>query len=161
MIDSPIALLAVLAIFVAVPLVLRRHRSQAPDAVRVLGRTALAKGAVVAVVAVGDRRMLVGAGDKGVQMLADLDHAGEAVAATDRVSAAPLPVAGAFPLDRKDAVRATPSTSTTLPPHALAGLEGLEAPSVPGPGIGLVDRLRARTVRTPVKGRPLHVPFRT
>jgi flagellar biogenesis protein FliO len=64
--------LLVLAGLVAVPFLLRHHRASAPDGVRVVGRTALHKNAVVAVLAVGDRRLLVGAGERGVQLLAEL-----------------------------------------------------------------------------------------
>lgn len=164
MTDSPLALLVLLAALVAVPLVLRRFKANTPDAVRVVGRTALAKGAVVAVVAVGGRRLLVGATERGVQMLTELDADPDADP-PDTTAFGPTTTPTSFSStyhppqrpSRTDAVRPTPQEL------------GIDLTSVPGsigdhltagPRIGLVDRLRAMTVRTPVQGRPLHVPFR-
>lgn len=166
MIDSPALLLLLLAALIAVPLLLRRLKAASPEGVRVVGRTALSKGAVVAVVAVGDRRLLVGAGERGVQLIAELDaEPVEPVvpsASTPRTSPATavdldvlLPM-----LDRTDAAAA--GTSSTIPDdasEALAELD-LQGSTSEGPGNGLVDRLRAMTVRTPVQGRPFHAPLR-
>lgn len=49
-----------------------RGASAGPD-LAVLGRQALSRGAGVAVVAVGERRLLVGFGDQGVRLLTELD----------------------------------------------------------------------------------------
>jgi flagellar biogenesis protein FliO len=161
--DSPLLLLALLAVLLAVPLVLRRFKANTPDAVRVVGRTALHKGAVVAVVAVGERRMLVGATDRGVQMLVELDRD---------------PTAGPLPADGDPSATATPLAASFAPPQRPNRTDAVrsvledrlvDVASIPGrdgehlsagPRTGLVDRLRAMTVRTPVQGRPLRVPFR-
>jgi flagellar biogenesis protein FliO len=73
--DVPIlGVLALLAVCTA-PLWVKRLRSVAPEsAVSVLGRTALSRSAVVAVVRVGDRRLLVGAGEHGVNVLTELSE---------------------------------------------------------------------------------------
>jgi flagellar biogenesis protein FliO len=150
-IDNPGLILLVLAAFAAVPVVLRRHKANTPDAVRVVGRTALNKTAVVAVVAVGDRRILVGAGDRGVQLLTELDQAGDVVPDPTTTTTAST----SFPLDRTDVAElTTPRGFPTVAQDALTGLDltGQVAPA--GPRTGLVDRLRAMTVRTPVPGRP-------
>lgn len=156
MIDSPGLALLLLAALVAVPVLLRRFRATSPDGVRVVGRTALSKGAVVAVVAVGDRRLLVGAGERGVQLIAELDAEPDTVVADSRPNVATID--SILPADRTDA--AALATSSTLSDGALGALAGIDVePSVitTGPGNGLVDRLRAMTVRTPVQGRPFHV----
>jgi flagellar biogenesis protein FliO len=68
-----LGVLALLAVFTA-PFWVKRLRTVAPEsAVSVLGRTALSRTAVVAVVRVGDRRLLVGAGEHGVNVLTELD----------------------------------------------------------------------------------------
>lgn len=160
MIDSPLALLLLVAAIVAVPLLLRRYRSVTPDGVRVVARTALSKGVVVAVLAVGDRRLLVGAGERGVQLLAELEP--------DPSGAAGLSghVTTTTDLDGTDAVDNTPGWPDRA--TALAALTGTSQPRPTGPRIGLVDRLRAMTVRTEasrprdvlVNGRTIRVPLR-
>lgn len=164
MIDSPLVLLLVLAAIAAIPMVLKRHRATQPDGVRVLSRTALSKSTVVAVLAVGDRRLLIGAADQGVHLLADItdtpgtgdDDVTVTTTATDADTSASA-------LGRKDAARATAGT-TDLDEDAFAALlAGSGTPAAlptAGPRIGLVDRLRAMTVRTPSQGRPFHVPLR-
>jgi flagellar biogenesis protein FliO len=171
--QSPLLLLVLLGALVALPLVLRRFKAAAPDAVRVVGRTALHKSAVVAVVAVGDRRLLVGAGERGVALLAELDPAPGS--SPDDLAGTPLDVAGMsattttasedlvpamLPPRRMDALGGASTSDTRGVPDVLAGLELVPDTSPVGPGIGLVDRLRAMTVRTPVQGRPLRVPLR-
>ncbi len=155
--NESLLLLVLLAALVAVPLVLRRFRASAPDAVRVVGRTAVHKGAVVAVIAVGDRRLLVGTGERGVQLLAELDANEPASGHQDLCTTSTL--AGDHPLAsiaaaRTDAgARGDADLAGVLsdPPAASATHDHV------GPGIGLVDRLRAMTVRTPVRGRPIDV----
>lgn len=171
--QSPLLLLVLLGALIALPLVLRRLKAAAPDAVRVVGRTALHKSAVVAVVAVGDRRLLVGAGERGVQLLAELDT--PPGSSSDDGAGTSLDVAGLSaatttatedlgtamrPVRRMDASGGTSTTGTRDVSDVLAGLELVPATSPVGPRIGLVDRLRAMTVRTPVQGRPLRVPLR-
>ena len=169
MIDSPLLLLVVMALIAVIPLALRRHRAAKPDGLRVVSRTALSKSSVVAVVAVGERRLLVGAGDQGVQLLAEVtgedDLAGVGDAVTDLSTTTTdedLSLYGTTPsLGRTDADGTTPAGSP-LDDDALEALVTGAAPAMTtaGPRIGLVDRLRAMTVRTPTQGRPFHVPLR-
>jgi flagellar biogenesis protein FliO len=157
-IDSPLFGLLLLAVLAAAPLVLRRMKAAAPDGLRVLGRTALHKGAVVAVVAVGDRRFVLGAGERGVQLLSELPAAkppAPELARTERADRVAVPST-----DRTDAV-VEPSMPTGSDEEALEALLGPpgSAGATAGPGIGLVDRLRAMTVRTTPTGRPIRVPL--
>lgn len=162
MIDSPLLLLVVLAVIAAIPMVLRRHRAAQPDGVRVVSRTALSKSTVIAVLAIGDRRLLVGAADQGVRLLAELtDTPGtgdEDVAVTTTAVDADT---SASTLGRRDAIGHL-TGAADLDEDAFAALLAQAAPgtTTAGPRIGLVDRLRAMTVRTPVQGRPFHVPLR-
>ena len=176
MIDSPLLLLVVLALIAALPLVLRRHRAAKPDGLRVLSRTALSKNSVVAVVAVGERRLLVGAGDQGVHLLTEVTGVEDdaALGAADGSGAAGYDTTttttdgevevdhlAVLPLGRTDAV-GTNLTGMSLDDEALDALVAGATPAMTtaGPRIGLVDRLRAMTVRTPTQGRPFHVPLR-
>jgi flagellar biogenesis protein FliO len=129
--DVPIlGVLALLAVCTA-PLWVKRLRGAAPEStVSVLGRTALSRSAVVAVVRVGDRRLLVGAGEHGVNVLSELPE---------------LDAEG-----RTDAVSHPEATD----------LSALTSTSIEGPRIGLLDRLRVMTVRSTPVGRPLRVPSR-
>jgi flagellar biogenesis protein FliO len=158
-IDSPLFGLLLLGALVATPLVLRRLKASAPDGLRVLGRTALHKGAVVAVVAVGERRLVLGAGEKGVQLLTELSV--DAPAAADEPPVT-TDLTTEFTLGRTDAADPTPHRSVGSAEDALEALLGApgSAGDTAGPGIGLVDRLRAMTVRTTPTGRPIRVPLR-
>lgn len=164
MIDSPLLGLAFLGLLVAAPLVLRRLKAGSPQGVRVLGRTALGKNAMVAVVAIGERRLLVGAGERGVHLLTELDAEDTPDAGTPGATGhidAGTPGATIRTDDRTDAV----AGMTALDARSEEALEALLGPpgssvTTAGPGIGLVDRLRGMTVRTPQSGRPVRVPFR-
>jgi flagellar biogenesis protein FliO len=165
-IDSPLFGLLLLGALVATPLVLRRLKASAPDGLRVLGRTALHKGAVVAVVAVGERRLVLGAGEKGVQLLTELSTDGAAgtgaVTSTDDLTDLTTDLATEVTLGRTDAADTTSHRPAGSAEHALEALLGApgSAGGTAGPGIGLVDRLRAMTVRTTPTGRPIRVPLR-
>jgi flagellar biogenesis protein FliO len=153
-IESSLGLLVVLAALAAVPMLVRRHKAASPDGVRVVGRTALSKNAVVAVLAIGDRRLLVGAGERGVHLIAELD--GTDPTGLSGGSGTDSEVTTTELLDRMDVVD-TPLLSADPAAHdVLAGLEREPQHTLVGPRIGLVDRLRGMTVRTPVQGRPLH-----
>lgn len=162
MIDpSVLAVLLVLGVLAAAPAVLRRHRATAPDAVRVVGRTALHKNAVVAVVAVGNRRLLVGGGERGVQLLTELADAGTGEDDVLGLDHELVTTTTTSSVGRMDAVGTPfPTTSTGAAQDALAGLDLGAGTTIAGPGIGLVDRLREMTVRTPVSGRPLRDTLR-
>jgi flagellar biogenesis protein FliO len=160
--DSPLLGLLVLAALVAVPLVLRRVKSAQPGSVRVLGRTALHRNAVVAVVEVGDRRLLLGAGEKGIELLAELD--GDPARPHDLGEDQDGPTESLpGPTDAGLWAHRTTTTDTDGALDALLGPVGSSATEA-GPGIGLVDRLRAMTVRVPQPqggaGRPIRVPLR-
>jgi flagellar biogenesis protein FliO len=163
---SVLLLLLVLGGMTVAPTLLRKRRATAPDAVRVVGRTALHKNAVVAVVAVGDRRLLVGAGERGVHLLAQLDDTEPDVGgATERDQCdVTFTSTTTDSVDRMDAAGTTfpsmPEMANGDAQDALAGLDLGTGTTIAGPGTGLVDRLREMTVRTPVSGRPLRVPLR-
>jgi flagellar biogenesis protein FliO len=53
--------------------VLRRTHGSSEAALRVLGRLSLGKGGALLLVAVGSRRFLVGTGERGPRVLAELD----------------------------------------------------------------------------------------
>lgn len=143
--EGPVLGVLLLLVVASAPWWIKRVRPTPSDStVHVLGRTALSRSAVIAVVRVGDRRLLVGAGDQGVHVLTELDPEDrpEAAPATSHVTSLHLAE------DRTDAV--LPTTVGDLP-----------AVTTSGPRIGLTDRLRAMTVRTtPPPGRPFRVPSR-
>ncbi|MFA9446430.1 flagellar biosynthetic protein FliO [Egicoccus sp. AB-alg6-2] len=163
MIDSPLIGLLVLALVAAAPLLLRRVKAGQPGGVRVLGRTALHRNAVVAVVEVGNRRLLVGAGEKGIEVLTELEP-DVADAATGPV--AEDPAAPGIVLSAHTDAAPTDLCSTAATEEALTALLGPAGSTVEhaGPGIGLVDRLRHLTVRVsqPQRGagRPLRATLR-
>jgi flagellar biogenesis protein FliO len=164
MIESPLLGLLLLGALVATPMLLRRARAATPDGVRVVGRTALHKGAVVAVVAVGERRLLLGAGERGVQLLTELEAPEAPQSATPTTTDTPTSDTATFSdtAGRTDADRHVTSTDLDSaaaldallgPPGSSATADGSSATA--GPGTGLVDRLRAMTVRTaPTPTRP-------
>jgi flagellar protein FliO/FliZ len=141
-----------LAVIVGALLVLRhwarRGRSRADADVRVLTRTGLAKGAVVAVVAVGERRLLVGASEQGVRLLTELEPDAS-------VASLPLPdTAGAVTMAPMPAV---PDLRRWLRPPA-------SPPTTDRPRMAPIDRLRHLTVRRTVPShprRPTGVPDHT
>lgn len=162
--DSPLLGLLLLGALAAAPLLLRRFKGVQPGGVRVLGRTALHKNAVVAVVEVGGRRLLLGAGDKGIELLTELDaepaDAGDAVAVTE---GRPAPDLDLSSLERMDVARQHTWSTTTGSDEALEALlgpVGSSATESAGPGIGLVDRLRHMTVRVSQPQRGAGRPFR-
>lgn len=130
-------LLPSLALIVGALLLVRRWSQRggarrAAGGVRVLARTGLSRGAVVAVVAVGSRHFLVGATDREVSLLGELDE-GELAAPAGPSQAA--------------------ATAGDLDPDLARATDG-RAASLDRPRMGLVDRLRAMTVRTHLE-RPI------
>jgi len=146
MIDSPLALVAVLAIIVAAPVALRRMRSSQPHGVRVLSRTAITKTSAVAVITLDERRWLVGSGEHGIQLLAELDAH----------SPGPPRQASPYPSSLTTAATDRLQSYDVAPAHRPAR-EAEQQPrdvAEPGddmfaqrPGIGLVDRPREKTIR--------------
>ena len=104
---------------------------------RVVGRTGLTRTSLLAVVAVDDRRFLVGAGDHGVQLLSELDPVGEDATAGPGTAPAPDRL-----VDAEELLEPAP-TVLPFPPrtHGPGALDD-------GPRTGPLDRLRAMTVRT-------------
>lgn len=111
--------------------------TEARRGLRIVSRASLTKGTVVAVVEVDDRRFLVGGADQQLTLLAELD--GPAVDTADWV---PDDVGGLLAQLDPSATLATPADQTG------PGRTG----TTPRPGSGLVDVLRAMTVRTQVPG---------
>lgn len=140
-----VKLLAVTFVMVATLVALSRFAQRGGRgrgaSVTVAARHGIARNAVVAVIEVDGRRFLVGAGESQVSLLTELDPAAEVA---DEPATAP--VTGAAPFARLTAAMAAAITHRV--PHRTG-------PPIAGPGIGLLDRLRAMTVRTE---RPIHVP---
>lgn len=101
----------------------RRGGARVADGVRVLARAGLSRGASVAVVQIGQRRFLLGAGEQRVSLLAEL--------AAD------------------DGLPADPASGPAVD-HLGGATDG--RPAFDRPRMGLMDRLRARTVRTHLEG---------
>jgi flagellar biogenesis protein FliO len=130
--------LPALALLVGALLLLRRMASRGhgrSGGLKVVGRAALSRTATVAVVETDGRRFLVGGGDQQVQLLAELDPA-----------AAPAAGMVTSTGDAIDFPQSTSTSSTT--PAAPTFQDGTSI----GPGTGLLDRLRAMTVRTEPTG---------
>ena len=141
--EVPVLGLLLLAAVLTAPWWIKRVRPGAVETpVRVVGRTAISRNAVVAVVHVGDRRLLIGAAEQGVHVLTELEGNETATSPTfDPVLE-----------DRTDAALATtePDVEALLP----------DVPALVRPRIGPLDRLRAMTVRSTPPGRPIRVPLR-
>lgn len=139
-------LLPSMALIVGALLLVRRWSrrgvaTRAGHGLRVVARTGLTRGAVLAVVAVGGRRFLVGAGDHGVTLLGELDE--RELDGADPGGDLATSAAGVIP----------PAASMTAA-SPLRAMDGRDL-STNRPRMGLVDRLRALTVRT-----HLERPFR-
>jgi flagellar protein FliO/FliZ len=118
----------------------RRVRAQREAEVRVVGKQAVSRHSGVAVVAVGNRRLLVGYGDQQVTMLSELAPVVEAAPAP-----APAPVAAKPRVPAPRAALDPGLTSGLDPAHAGGPLHG----SVLSPETWrtLVKTLQDRTVR--------------
>lgn len=92
------------------------RRRPAGPAVEVVGRQALGRHAGVAVIAVGNRRLLLGYGEQNVTMLTEL---------------APAPAEALAPLTTADADERTGSTPMTLGALAAAVLPTPRGPRTP------------------------------
>lgn len=116
----------------------QRGRQGSDAGVEVLTRTGITKGAVVAVVVVGGRRLLVGASEHGVNLLTELDDQPIAIDAIADVSqgATMDPVAPA----------ASPRPATSLSAASWTHTDR--------PRMAPIDRLRHLTVRRAVPSHP-------
>ncbi len=108
---------------------LRSGRGRAAAPLRVVARLSLGRGGALLLVAAGERRFLVGVGERGPRLLAELDAVPEA--SGDRPPAEPW--------------NGRPATA--------AGPEPLPSDPADGPGTGLVERLRRMTLRTSGRSR--------
>jgi flagellar protein FliO/FliZ len=106
------------------------RRRPAGPAVEVVGRQALGRHAGVAVIAVGDRRLLLGYGEQSITMLTELDPApAEAVtpgtADDEPVQSAPMTLgalaAAVLPTPRGPRTPRTPRGARTVAPAEVAG----------------------------------------
>ena len=153
-VDALARMLPSLAIIVGALLLLRhwaqKGRGGTTTPLRVISRTGLAKGSVVAIVEVGDRRLLVGAADQSVSLLAELDDVPTAVVD------GPSPATATDETDRTSAPAVVPATDRqrlldqlrpALPTASLT-------PTDDRPRMAAIDRLRHMTVRSPVRTHP-------
>lgn len=105
------SMLPPLVLIVGAMLAVRRWGRQPshPDrALRVVARTGLTRSAVIAIVAVGRRRFLLGASESGVRMLQELDPATEdELLAGGTDPASPVPRSGLVDWLRERTLRAT------------------------------------------------------
>lgn len=104
--DIATRLLPALALILGLPLAVawwaRRHRPTGGRPVRVVAKAGLSRNSAVAVVAVGTRRFLVGAGDNGVSLIGELDPEPEEPAPDPLPSRLPAAVAApAQPTDER------------------------------------------------------------
>lgn len=114
---------------------------------RVTGRTALGRATTVGVVEVDGRRFLVGGSEHDVTLLAELDASdAEGTDATSEETP------GASPRPR----RRIGAPARRRAHHLVPTVPGRDR-SAPGPRTGLLDQLRAMTVRSHV-GRPSGAP---
>lgn len=147
-----------LAMIVGALLVLRhwarRGGGNNNTGVRVLTRTGLAKGAVVAVVAVGERRLLVGASEHGVSLLTELAPDTGTTDATsppehdpDELARMLSGVTGVSAAATTDEVAALSSSRFGLRPTAFPW-------NTDRPRMAPIDHLRHLTVRRAVSSHP-------
>ena len=121
-----------------------RAGNRARGAIRVIARVGIARSSTVAVIEVGDRRYLVGAGEHSVNLIAELD---------DTVEIGPSMLRGGS-TDPQAAVR-EPSDATLsreqITQQVPMSAEGpaFGSKTQVGPRIGLVAHLRQMTTRVP------------
>jgi flagellar protein FliO/FliZ len=122
------------------------RRRPAGPAVEVVGRQALGRHAGVAVVAVGDRRLLLGYGEQNVTMLTELDPApadeAEGDEAEDAAPAVPMPLgalaAAVLPTPRRAREVAPTAPVAPAAPAFEAALAAASADAAaPAPEAGL------------------------
>jgi flagellar protein FliO/FliZ len=106
--------------------------------VRVVARTALTRSSVVAVVETDGRRFLIGAGDQGIRLLGELEPDGTDEALAAHAATGALPTA--------------PRGRGAAPSLLASATDGRMPRTAARPWTGLLDRLRAMTVRSHVQG---------
>lgn len=150
------------------------RRRPAGPAVEVVGRQALGRHAGVVVVAVGDRRLLLGYGEQSVTMLTELDAvAEEEPADADAAEAAPAPMtlgalaAAVLPTPRRTrgaapvaapvaAAPAVPAAAVAAPAFedALAEATAAPVPGLAGLEVADVDAARIEHLTAPAGEAP-------
>ena len=176
-VDALLRMLPTLAVIVGALLLLRhwaqKGRGSSSTPMRVVSRTGIGKGSVVAVVEVGGRRLLVGAAEQGVSLLTELDEEPVEVAATSAPAASASDRLALAPTTAPPPTTeppATPGSSPAAPAtdrqrlldqlrQGASGPTGATRSSTPPvhpgrPRMAPLDRLRHMTVRTPVANRP-------
>lgn len=161
-VDALVRMLPSLAVIVGALLLLRhwaqRGRSTSTTPLRVISRTGITKGSVVAVVEVGDRRLLVGAAEQGVSLLAELDPGTGMEAASDPAHETPAEAASAPAHDPAHTTTAAAAPATDrqrlLEQLRHTSLTGPRTTTDDRPRMAPIDRLRHLTVRTPVASPP-------
>lgn len=141
----------------------RSHRT-ARSLMRVHTRMSIAKGVSVAIVEVGERFLLVGIGEKGVNLLAELDPSELPVpeeTKEERTTPRFLEALMSSALQRLSGNSSWRPLGKSLQPAASSSVGGLDAASLQqfmsqslndGPRTGFVTRLRQRTLRTRLRG---------
>ncbi|WP_159798630.1 flagellar biosynthetic protein FliO [Puerhibacterium puerhi] len=125
-----------------------RERAQAGEApVRLVGRHALGRHAGVAVLAVGERRLLLGYGEQQVTLLTELDAVPEA--APDGAATVPTTVPTTVPATVPTTVPAAVPPPRALPARAPRALVPA-APDAPPAAAGAVPPVPGAPVRTSV-----------
>lgn len=136
--NSPVALFV---IFVGGPLVwwwLRRSKVGPAAPLRIVGRSALTRSSVVALIEAGDRRFLVGATDQGITLLSEVPVGAPATAQ----------VAVEADSQSADYNQTIDDTDSVVASLAVTPL---------GPRMSPLETLRAMTVRTtPTHSRASH-----
>jgi flagellar biogenesis protein FliO len=169
-VEVAIRLVLSLALIVGAMLALtwfgKRSRGGPNGLFTVHARLPIAKGASLAVIQVGDRFFLVGVGEKGIDLISELDGQDVLPAAKDPADS-PLATGaqriGTMFAALKDARsgnlrRAGGATKDLeLDEASLGVLAGLDL-AAPGPGTGLLDKARFMTTRSylrrPSRGTP-------
>lgn len=157
--DALARMIPALAVIIGGLLLVRRWSQRGgvrvDSGIRVLARTGVSRGAIVAVVQVGARRFFVGAGEHGVTLLSELEPDASVVPGLD-LGEGTMPVpANASPNAAKDLAHA--SGRFSLRP---AQAPSAQRPAFPAdrPWMGPIRRLQAMTVRTHLHKADLHAP---
>ncbi len=159
--DTFVRLVASMVIMLLVLVLVKRRarRGTGPSrgALRIEARQALGRSASVLVVAVGDKRWLVGAGEQGVTLLDRLEP-GDLDVAEDRAGGdgqGPFGARRRVISDESPARRSRSEGDVFGAPPKGSGaraLDDLDGTSE-GPRTGLVDRMRQMTLRAPGRAR--------
>ncbi|WP_147795548.1 flagellar biosynthetic protein FliO [Cellulomonas sp. Y8] len=141
------------------------RRRPAGPAVEVVGRQALGRHAGVVVVAVGDRRLLLGYGEQHVTMLTELDAVAEEEASDEEAAAPAAPLtlgalaAAVLPTPRRTRAAepaAAPAAPAPVFEDALAEAAAAPVPGLVGLEVADVDAARLERMAAPAAQGALH-----